>query len=64
MNASKETAKKALTALHHHGELTGLTGCMVRNTKTLTDVEEFIQAALRKLPSEAAYKKAKTRRNS
>lgn len=61
MNASKEEARKALKALV--GISDGM-GQEARNRESgrLISIQEFLEAAERKLPSEAAYAKDKQRR--
>ena len=58
MYASKENARKAYEALHEHSKNAG---CIVQNSKTLIFVEQFLIAVERKLPTEAAYRRARKR---
>jgi hypothetical protein len=59
MRASKETAKQAkqqLKVIAGH-----FVPCSDTQAETLRFLEQFIDAAERKLPSEAAYKRDRTR---
>lgn len=66
MNASKENARKAMASLQTTARLVDkfVADQDERDTikRSLGRVEEFIEAAVRKLPSEEAYEREKTRR--
>lgn len=59
MNASKETAEMAIEHLYQLSVSIKLV-LRAKMVKHVTFLEEFLKAAKRKLPSEAAYTKEKT----
>jgi hypothetical protein len=59
MNASKENARQARTALD--GMVESTPSLAVQFEKDVQHLSDFLAAAERKLPSEAAYKREKHR---
>ncbi len=60
MNASKENARQARSALD--SMVQSMPSLAVQSEKNVQHLREFLAAAERKLPSEAAYKREKHRK--